>query len=264
MHATLTSDPAAIGPAIERDGYAVVTDVLDPGFVARARTELEGAIKAEVAYHGGTEYADYGMVLLCSIYGGTFIELLSNERLLSGFESVLGPGCILYAYTSSSMPPGRSNFSRRIHVDSPRLIPGYVTNMGATILLDDFTPENGPTSFLPGSHTRAEAPGEDEYRANSLEVVAPAGSVFYFNARLWHAGGANRTDQWRHALTMNVCRPYMKQRIDIPRAMADAGVDVSQVPERALQKMGYLAQVPASYGEYYAPPGQRMYRQPAE
>lgn len=264
MHATLTADPAAIAPAIERDGYAVVADVLDADFVSRAKEELERAIEAEVAYHGGTDYSDYGMVLLCSLYGGAFLDLLSNERLLGGFEAVLGPGCILYAYTSSSMPPGRSNFSRRIHVDSPRLIPGYVTNVGATILLDDFTPENGPTSFLPGSHTRGEAPSEEEYSSGALEVVAPAGSVFFFNARLWHAGGANRTDTWRHALTMNVCRPYMKQRIDIPRAMAAAGIDVSDVPERALQKLGYLAQVPASYDEYYAPPAERKYRQPAE
>ena len=45
-------------------------------------------------------------------------------------EAVLGPGCIVYAYTSSSMPPHRSNYSGRIHVDSPRVIPGYMTNLG--------------------------------------------------------------------------------------------------------------------------------------
>ena len=141
---------ASIGPAIERDGYAIVEDVLTPDFCARARDELEVAIDREAEYHGGTDYGDYGMVLLCSLYGGAFVELLGNEALMDGFASTLGEGCIVYAYTSSSMPPNKTNFSRRIHVDCPRLIPGYVTNMGATILLDDFTEENGATTFLPG------------------------------------------------------------------------------------------------------------------
>ena len=134
--------------------------------------------------------------------------------------------------------------------------------MGATILLDDFTEENGATSFLPGSHTRAEAPSLEEYEAGRQRVIAPAGSVFFFNARLWHSGESNLTDQWRHALTLNVCRPYMKQRIDIPRAMAH--MDLSGVSDRALQKLGFHAQVPASYDEYYVPPEQRKFKQPAE
>ncbi len=202
------------------------------------------------------------MVLLCSLYGGAFLELLENEKLMAGFESVLGPGCIIYSYTSSSMPPGKTNFSRRIHVDCPRLIPGYVTNMGATILLDDFTEHNGPTSFLPRSHTRADQPSAEEYARDARHVIAPAGSVFFFNARLWHAGGDNRTDDWRHALTINMCRPFMKQRIDVPRAMA--GMDLEGASERALQKLGFLAQVPAGYDEYYVPPAERKFKQPAE
>jgi len=32
----------------------------------------------------------------------------------------------------------------------------------------------------------------------------------------------------------------------------------------ALQKMGYLAQVPAGYDEYYVPAAERKYKQPAE
>jgi ectoine hydroxylase-related dioxygenase (phytanoyl-CoA dioxygenase family) len=201
-------------------------------------------------------------VLLCSLYGGALLEILGEESLMAPFEWVMGEGCIIYAYTSSSMPPGAANYSTRVHVDCPRLIPNYLTNMGATILLDDFTAGNGATWFLPGSQTRAEAPGEEEFYADARRVIAPAGSVFYFNARLWHAGGRNETDQWRHALTLNMCRPYMKQRIDIPRAMAH--VDLSGAPEKAVQKMGFLSQVPASYDEYYAPPGQRKYRQKVE
>jgi ectoine hydroxylase-related dioxygenase (phytanoyl-CoA dioxygenase family) len=134
--------------------------------------------------------------------------------------------------------------------------------VGATILLDDFTEGNGATYYLPGSHTRLKAPGEDEFLQGARRLVARAGTGLYFNARLWHQGGRNSTGAWRHALTINMCRPYMKQRLDIPRAMAH--MDLDGVPEAALQKLGFLAQVPASYEEYYQPPERRKYRQSIE
>lgn len=244
------------------DGCVIIEGLLDAAFIKDAKRELSAAIDVETRMHAGENYRDYAMVLLCSLYGGPFLDLFDNARLMHPFNAVLGPGCIVYAYTSSSMPPGRSNYSRRVHVDCPRLIPGYVTNLGATILLDDFTEENGATWYLPGSHLMAEAPTDEDFYRRAKRVIAPAGSVFFFNARTWHAGGENRTEHWRHALTINMCRPYMKQRIDVPRAMSH--LDLSGTSETVLQKLGFLAQVPANYDEYYLPADQRKYRQPTE
>ena len=243
-------------------GSAVVPDVLDRDFVQQAKVELEAAMEAEVRYHQGRNYKDYGMVLLCSLYGGSFWRLFDQPRLIAPFHAILGEGCTVYAYTSSSMPPSAVNYSGRIHVDCPRIIPGYVTNMGATILLDDFTSENGATWYLPGSHTTAETPEEKSFYAQARRVIAPAGSVWFFNARTWHAGGANKTQRWRHALTINMARPWMKQRLDIPRAMAH--LDLAALSPQARQKLGFDAQVPASYDEYYAPFEQRKFKQKTE
>ena len=258
-------DREAVVRAIDEQGFIVVPNVLDPAFIARAKVELEDAIERDAEWHGTKDYPDYGMVLVCSLYGGTFFELFDNRALMAPFEAILNPTCIVYAYTSSSMPPRKTNYSRRIHRDCPRVIPGYVTNMGATILLDDFTEENGATYYLPGSHRRASsdgAPSSDEFERGARRLIAKAGSVFFFDALLWHAGGENRTGSWRHALTINMCRGYMKQRMDIPRMMH--GMDLSRASEAALQKLGFHAQVPASREEYYAPPEKRKYRQSNE
>jgi len=243
-------------------GSAIVTGVLSPEFCKAAKEQLVAAMEEEVRYHGTRDYKDYGMVLLCSLYGGAFWTLFDNPRLVGPFNEILGKGCVIYAYTSSSMPPSAVNYSGRIHVDSPRIIPGFVTNMGATILLDEFTEENGATWYLPNSHERADSPSSEEFYAKAKRVIAPAGSVWFFNARTWHAGGANRTQSWRHALTINMARPWMKQRIDIPRAMAS--LDLSQLSPVARQKLGFDAQVPANYDEYYLPPEKRKYKQSAE
>lgn len=240
-------------------GYVILPGVLEPEFMTRAKRELAAAIEADKGRYGPRAERDFGMVMLCALHGGSFLDLFDNARLMAPFNAVLGDESIVYAYTSSSMPPSGANYSARIHTDCPRIIPGYVTNMGATILLDDFTEENGATWFLPESQTRPEAPEDAEFYARAQRVIAPAGSVFFFNARVWHAGGANRSSQWRHALTINMCRGYMKQRIDIPRAMS--GMNLDGVSDQVKQKLGFFAQPPASLEEYYLPPEQRSFRQ---
>jgi ectoine hydroxylase-related dioxygenase (phytanoyl-CoA dioxygenase family) len=200
--------------------------------------------------------------MLCSLYDKIFVELFDNSKLTAVFNAILGEGCIVYAYTSSSMPPNKTNYSRRIHVDSPRLIPNYITNLGATILLDDFTEENGATYFLPYSQNYEKQPSEEEFYGKCKRLIAKAGTVWFFNARVWHAGGDNLTQNWRHALTVNMVRPWMKQRIDIPRAMQH--LDLSYMSINAQQKLGFLAQVPANYDEYYATPELRKYKQKTE
>lgn len=250
--------------AIERDGVYLARDILKKEFIERAKFELARAIELEAIYHGGSDYQDYGMVLVCAQYGGVFLELLENPRIIEPFNLLLGTGCIVYANTSTSMPPHKSNYSSRIHVDSPRLIPGsYLSTFMSLILLDDFSEANGATWYLPGSHNRADRPDEEFFYQHAQRLIAPAGSVFFWNPRIWHAGGSNSTDKWRHALTLVMCRPYMKQRLDLPRLLQDR-IDTSKLSDLVLQKLGFHAQVPASYDEYYASPELRKFRQKPE
>src|SRR6266699_1735376 len=105
-------------------GSGIVPDVLETDFIATAKRELEAAMEAEVRYHGTREYKDYGMVLLCSLYVGAFWRRFDIPRPTGPFNAILGQGCTVYAYTSSSMPPNAVNYSGRLHVDCPRLLAG--------------------------------------------------------------------------------------------------------------------------------------------
>jgi ectoine hydroxylase-related dioxygenase (phytanoyl-CoA dioxygenase family) len=202
------------------------------------------------------------MLIACPIYGGTFLELADNRDLMQPFNWILGDTCIIYVYTSSSMPPHQTNYSARIHVDRPHFIPGYLEALGCLVLLDDFTAENGATWVLPGSHLVHETPNEDYFFKNAVRITGPRGSVFYFNLRLWHSGGFNATDSWRHCVGMGMVRGHLKQRIDLPKALEKN--DLSKVSDFGLQKLGFFAQPPASLAEYYKPVHERKYRQRSE
>ena len=247
---------------IENQGYSIVQNALSSDFISKARIELEKAIELENKYHGESNHKDHGMVMLCSLYDKIFCELFDFKTVTSPLESILGEGCIVYAYTSSSMPPNGTNYSKRIHVDSPRIIPNYITNMGATILLDDFTVENGATWFLPESQILNKEPDNDEFYNNGKRLIEKAGTIWFFNARLWHAGGINFTKKWRHALTLNFVRPWMKQRINIPKAMQNINTDL--ISEKSKQKLGFYSQVPENYDEYYVPLEKRKFKQKIE
>lgn len=254
---TLQADPAILA-AIRERGFAIVPGLLDDETVGTMKEELERAALEDLAAWEGRDYPDAWMVHNLMVRHPVFAEFLENPVLHAHLSPLLGDTCILYAYTSSSMPPSGSNFSHRVHVDSPRMIPGYWTNVGVMVALDDYTEENGATRFLPHSFERFEPPSVEEFMAGSDQTFPRAGEAVVFNARTWHMGGANRTETPRHAITLNVCRAYMRQRFDYPRLVGPETLD--HIGEVGLRFLGFNVRMPATLDEYYLPEEERLYK----
>lgn len=252
------TDPALLS-RLRTEGVALVPDVLPRGVALAMRPLLQRAIDEDLArWQGHPGYVDQWMVHNLMVRGDAFLELLENPVLHAYLSELLTDTCIVYAYTSSSMPPKGSNYSRRIHVDCPRVIPGYVTNVGITLALDDFTEENGATELLPNSQWRTDPPGEAEFESGAVRFLPQAGQAVIFNARTWHRGGINRSGKPRHAVTLNACRSFMKQRFDYPRLVPE--MLVSKLGPVGRRFLGFDSRVPISLDEYYVPEDQRLYK----
>lgn len=81
--------------------------------------------------------------------------------------------------------------------------PGRFHVINSLWLLDDFTPDNGATRVVPGSHRLPPVkrqPGPEERHPHQQLVLAPAGSVFFFNGHLWHGGTRNSSGAPRRAI----------------------------------------------------------------
>ena len=244
---------------LKTEGVTIIPGIISREEAAVARSLLEKAVIDEHAkWSQKPGYVDNYMVHNLMLHGAPFVRLLENDIIHAYLSEVLSPTCILYAYTSSSMPPGGSNFARRVHVDSPRVVPGYWMTIGLMVALDDFTAENGATSFLPRSFERTDLPSEAEFDANSIKLYPKAGDGIMFNARVWHRGGVNTTDRTRHAVTMSIVRAYMKQRFDYPRLVPAHIIDsLGPVGRRFI---GMDTRIPTSLDEYYVPEDQRLYK----
>jgi ectoine hydroxylase-related dioxygenase (phytanoyl-CoA dioxygenase family) len=254
---TVAADPEILA-GIQRKGFSVVPGLLDPDEVTVMRRELQRAAEEDLAAWEGREYPDAWMVHNLMVRHPIFARFLENRVLHAYLTPLLGDTCIVYAYTSSSMPPSGANFSHRVHVDSPRVIPGYWTNVGVMVALDDYTEENGATRFLPYSYEREEPPTLDEFLEKSEQTFPKAGGAVIFNARTWHMGGKNRTQTPRHAITLNVCRSYMRQRFDYPRLVGEE--TLAHIGELGRRFLGFNVRMPASLAEYYLPENERLYK----
>lgn len=242
--------------SLECDGITIVPSVLTNDEVRILREELEVAI-AEDAIRYPSVF-DKGMIHNCMVRGKHMARLLDNPIMSAYLNEAFSPTCIAYAYQSSSLQPGQENYGSRVHVDSPRFIPGYATNMGVIFPLDDFTLENGATFYLKGSHKQPELPDDATFFSTASRGCCAAGDMIIFNGRLVHAAGVNKTNRARHSLTINVCRSYMRQRFDFPRLVpAETIKNLGQDGKRLI---GMNVRMPTTLEEFYLPPDQRLYK----
>ncbi len=153
-------------------------------------------------------------------------------EVLAGVRHVLGDEIKLSSLNARSADPG-SDAGQPLHVDMgavPDDAGYWVCN--TVWMLDDFTPENGATRMIPGSHRWRKRPQdvlEDPFAPHPDEVLltGPAGSIAIMNAHLWHGGTANRTSSPRLALHAFYCRrdkPQQQYQKALLRPEVQAGL----------------------------------------
>jgi len=156
--------------------------------------------------------------------GDVFREAIVLDAVLECVRRVLGPDIKLSSLNARSADPN-SEEGQPLHVDMAAIPDdkGYwVCN--TVWMLDDFTPDNGATRMIPGSHTWGTRPQDvlaDPMAPHPDEVLLTgrAGSVAVMNAHMWHGGTANRTSSPRLAMHGFYCRrdkpqqQYQKQLI---------------------------------------------------
>jgi ectoine hydroxylase-related dioxygenase (phytanoyl-CoA dioxygenase family) len=187
-----------------------------------------------------------------------YARLLEDPRLDQLIAPHLGPSWIMYATTSSAVPPHGTNYANRIHVDAPRFSSDFTFNVGVLWVLDDYTLDNGAVRVLAGSHRSAAAPSEEYFDQHAQPVVCERGSLIFLHPRIWHRAGANTTDHWRCSMTMNACRSFMKQRMDWVRFLRPE--IVTELNEQGRRLIGFDTRLATTMEEFFLPEDQRLYK----
>jgi Phytanoyl-CoA dioxygenase (PhyH) len=180
--------------------------------------------------------------------------------ILNSFGGVINP-----PVSDSSPVPLRQAYVGHIHRDVRVFTGDFPLMLNMLVMLDDFTPDNGATWVLPGSHRASEKPEEAFFFEHAEQLCAPAGSVVLFNSNLWHAAGKNDTHLPRRALTLTWSKPLMKPQFDylgcleaLERRENDDNADNDT--ENLKQLLGYFSRIPKTLDEWYQPREARYYQ----
>ena len=245
---------------IDERGWVIVPALVPQRLVERINVELAGAIDncGLLRAKFGVEEANEGIAHHVLGMGGVFLEFIDRLPLQNRLEECLGGKIIVNSFGGFTHKPKGSTYAGAIHRDVHSHFGDATMMLNMLVMLDEFTPDNGATYMLSGSHRLVDRPEETAFFAKADRAVGPAGSVLVFNSQLWHASGHNTSGTERRALTLTFTRPFFKQQMDYPRLV---GYDMlASLTENQRQLVGYNSRVPASHEEWYQPPDKRMYK----
>ena len=230
-------------------GFCIVKDALSAEQLHVMRTRLDdqlhgeqaaGLIKAQfpetvfmsALCNKGQCFRDCVELNLRGVQRGPEVEQLVNE--------ILGQGWLLNSLAAGIA--GKDGIPQALHCGQsmvPKPWPPWPFECFVGFLLDDFSPANGGTLLVPGSHKITSETGEDKLPElpPAYNVVAPAGSVLLFDGRMVHGTGVNTTDRPRRLIIMTVHKAFMRTQ-DTYSLTLEKEVYADASP-KLLQRLGF-------------------------
>ena len=208
---------------MQRDGYAVLPDVLTVAECDEAQGELDRLMP---------ERERGGMECLFN-KAQVFERIYQVPTLLRFIRHFLGPDALLSAMHGSILQPGEGG--RALHADGSQTghnrkaslapadantrIISHVVGLNNIICISEFTGDNGATELVPGSHLHPtlDRPPDSEVRA--MTAAAPRGSAIVFNVNTWHGATENCSDTPRYAVLNPWRRRWTRCEYEVARVV---------------------------------------------
>jgi ectoine hydroxylase-related dioxygenase (phytanoyl-CoA dioxygenase family) len=191
---------------LQQQGYTIIPQMIDPAWLDELRASVAERLELEGENAGGEFRREANAQRLANLVdkGETFRRVIAHPELLAAVAVVLGPDWKLSSLNYRAALPGQG--LQPLHCDMGQVADarGYAV-FNSVWLLDDFTPDNGPTRLVPGTHRSGRLPHEalaDPLAPHPDEIVTlgRAGDVVLTNASVWHGGTVNRSARPRRSL----------------------------------------------------------------
>ena len=226
--------PAA-SSQLQRDGYAVLRDVVPPPELVAIRNDILRLYETMPA-DGRAAVHDDDFRYEMFNKSATAQRLVARRDILDVIEPLLGEDCHIIANTCWRNQAGAEHrhggggwhidagphIPRPAGVPWPDEIPYPIFAIGVHIFLQDCPIECGPTAVIPGSHKCGQPPPADRRSdetltclgRGALPLVAAAGDVALFVSDVWHRRlPAGEGDTGRFFLQVHYGRRDIAQRI---------------------------------------------------
>lgn len=241
VHLPPTASVEQIHEVLDRDAALIIDDLADLAVIDAITAEMTPFIDATPA--GSDEFSGRNTKRTGALVARSpsSHQLIQHPTILGVTEKLLHRAKSFQLHLTQVISIGPDSPGQTIHRDQWAFdffaFPSdYDVQCNTIWALTDFTEANGATRLMPGSQHLP-----DSREAHSVDETVPAemakGSCLLYTGKVYHGGGANRSDETRMGLniTYNVgwLRQEENQYLSVPHDVA------ATLPDDLLRLMGY-------------------------
>jgi ectoine hydroxylase-related dioxygenase (phytanoyl-CoA dioxygenase family) len=240
QHLPKSASPADVTAVLQRDGVAVVDNLVPRAFMEQAKRELAPYLQQTAV--GTDPFAGFRTRRTGGLIARSAAcrELVMNPLVLGAVKGLLTEGSGFQLHLTQVIAIGPGEPAQAVHRDQwgfdfypfPK---GFEVQCNTIWAMTDFTEENGATRVIPGSHLHAD---RLEYKESDTEPAEmEQGSVVFYSGALYHGGGGNRSTAPRMGINLTYSRSWLRQEenqyLSVPHDVARG------LPDDLLRLIGY-------------------------
>ncbi len=239
-HVTPTTDADEIRDVLLADGAVVIDDLADPDVLRRLRSEVAPFI--DVTPFGSDRFAGHDTRRTGALVARSPAsrELVQHPVVLDVTGRLLEKAKNFQLHLTQTIAIGPGEPAQSIHRDQWAFdffpFPSdYHVQCNTMWAVTDFTEENGATRIMLGSQDLPDAFDHTEDETVPAEMTA--GSCLLYTGKVYHGGGANRSDAVRIGGNITYVVGWLRQEenqyLSVPREVA------MTLDDDLLRLMGY-------------------------
>lgn len=256
---------------LEQDGAAIVDGFVSDAWLAEFNAAVQTSVDHYTPYDYGEpeaeEFLGRQTVRLNGLMNKApnYIDLISDERLLTVMDHFLGPQCGQYRLNSSEVIEIHGGeTAQELHWDdviwpAHFWAPDKLLQFNVMVAATDFTENNGATQVVPGSHRWDHSTREAKAEEVTLATMK-AGSAVFIPGKTLHGGGTNTDGTKRRAIVASYVLGWLRTQ---ENHFLHTSVEQAKAwPQRVRELLGYdlyahyddnIQGGPLGYYEYGSP-----------
>ena len=256
---------------LEKDGAAIVDDFVSQEWLSEFNSAIQTSIDNYKPFDYGEPEAEEFLGLQTVRLNGlirkapNYIDLITDDRLLTIMDHFLTPNCGQYRLNSSEIIEIHGGeTAQELHWDdviwpAHFWAPDLLLQFNVMIAATDFTESNGATLVVPGSHKWDHSKRQPKQK-EITQAVMKAGSAVFIPGKTLHGGGNNTDGIKRRAIVASYVLGWLRTQ---ENHFLHTSIDEAmEWPERVRQLLGYdlyahydenIQGGPLGYYEYGSP-----------
>ncbi len=256
---------------LEKDGAAIVDDFVSQEWLSEFNSAIQTSIDNYKPFDYGEPEAEEFLGRQTVRLNGlirkapNYIDLITDDRLLTIMDHFLTPNCGQYRLNSSEIIEIHGGeTAQELHWDdviwpAHFWAPDLLLQFNVMIAATDFTESNGATLVVPGSHKWDHSKRQPKQK-EITQAVMKAGSAVFIPGKTLHGGGNNTDGIKRRAIVASYVLGWLRTQ---ENHFLHTSIDEAMKwPERVRQLLGYdlyahydenIQGGPLGYYEYGSP-----------